>query len=49
MDKFIYAFLVGGTICALAQLLMDLARLTPAHTMCILVVAGVVLGGLGWY
>jgi stage V sporulation protein AE len=49
LEKFIYAFLVGGAICAFAQVMMDRFRLTPAHTMCALVVAGVVLGGLGWY
>lgn len=49
MEKFLYAFLVGGTICALAQIMMDRFRLTPAHTMCSLVVVGVILGGLGWY
>jgi stage V sporulation protein AE len=49
LEKFVYAFLVGGAICALAQIMMDRFRLTPAHTMCTLVVTGVVLGGLGWY
>lgn len=49
MEKFFYAFLVGGGICAVAQILMDRFRLTPAHTMCSLVVAGAILGGLGWY
>lgn len=49
MDKFIYAFLIGGSICIIGQLLMDLLRLTPAHTMCILVVVGAILGGLDWY
>ena len=49
LEKFIWAFLVGGGICLIGQLLMDMGRLTPAHTMCTLVVAGAVLGGLGWY
>lgn len=49
MEKFIYAFLVGGTICVIGQLLMDIFKLTPAHTMCTLVVSGAVLGGLGLY
>ncbi|MBB6736051.1 stage V sporulation protein AE, partial [Cohnella zeiphila] len=31
------------------QLLFDVAKLTPAHTMAILVVAGAVVDGLGWY
>jgi len=49
MEKFIWAFLVGGSICAIGQIMMDVFRLTPAHTMSTLVVAGVVLGGLGIY
>lgn len=49
MEKIIFAFLVGGGICVIGQILMDVFKLTPAHTMCTLVVAGVVLGGLGLY
>lgn len=49
MGKFILAFLVGGGICVIGQLLMDLGKLTPAHTMCTLVVTGAILGGLGLY
>lgn len=46
---FVVAFVVGGLICVVGQLLMDLTSLTPAHVMTILVVAGAILGGLGWY
>lgn len=49
MEKFIWAFAVGGSICVLGQILMDVFRLTPAHTMCTLVVLGAILGGLGLY
>ncbi len=49
MIKILWAFLVGGGICVIGQLLMDVARLTPAHTMCVLVVTGAVIGGIGWY
>ena len=49
MEKFLFAFLVGGGICVIGQLLMDVFKLTPAHTMCTLVVAGAVLGGFGLY
>ena len=49
MEKFLWAFLIGGTICVVGQLLMDLLKLTPAHAMVTLVVAGAVLGGLGLY
>ncbi len=49
MDKFIWAFIIGGLICVIGQILMDIFKLTPAHTMCTLVVAGAILGGLGLY
>lgn len=49
MEKFIWAFIVGGTICVIGQLLMDGLKLTPAHTMVTLVVSGAILGGLGLY
>ncbi len=49
MEKFILAFIVGGTICVIGQLLMDVLKLTPAHTMVALVVSGAILGGLGLY
>ncbi|HCS72698.1 MAG TPA: stage V sporulation protein AE [Clostridiales bacterium] len=49
MEQFIRAFLVGGAICAIGQVMMDVFRMTPAHTMTALVAAGAVLGGLGWY
>ena len=49
MEQFLIAFLVGGSICVIGQLMMDVLKLTPAHTMCTLVVAGAVLGGLGLY
>ena len=43
------AFLVGGALCALGQVLIDLTRLTPARILTCYVVAGVILGGLGLY
>ena len=46
---YFWAFVVGGLICVIGQLLLDLAKLTPAHVMTILVVAGVILGGFGLY
>ncbi|AIF51656.1 stage V sporulation protein AE [Pelosinus sp. UFO1] len=49
MEKFILAFIVGGAICVIGQLLMDGLKLTPAHTMVTLVVSGAVLGGFGLY
>lgn len=49
MDKFIWAFIIGGSICVIGQILMDKFKLTPAHTMCTLVVTGSILGGFGLY
>lgn len=49
MEKFMLAFIVGGFICVIGQLLMDGLKLTPAHTMVTLVVSGAVLGGFGVY
>lgn len=43
------AFVIGGFICVIGQLLMDVANLTPAHTLSILVVAGSVLSIFGIY
>ncbi|WP_425447655.1 stage V sporulation protein AE [Dethiothermospora halolimnae] len=49
MEKFIWAFIVGGSICVVAQIMMDVFKLTPAHTTSTLVVVGTILGGLGLY
>ena len=52
MDTFLAylrAFLVGGAICAMAQVLIDKTKLTPARILTILVVLGVILGALGVY
>lgn len=46
---FVWAFVVGGAFCIVAQLLIDLTRLTPARILVIYVVAGVVLGAVGLY
>ena len=46
---YIKAFAVGGAICAVAQILIDTTKLTPARILVIFVVAGTVLGGIGWY
>lgn len=49
MEKFFWAFVVGGAICVVGQIMMDVFKLTPAHTTTTLVVVGAILGGLGWY
>ena len=43
------AFLVGGAICALVQILIDKTALTPARILVFLVTLGVILGALGIY
>ncbi|NLT57453.1 MAG: stage V sporulation protein AE [Clostridiales bacterium] len=43
------AFLVGGILCAIAQLLIDKTKLTPARIVVLYVVVGVVLTGVGLY
>ena len=43
------AFLVGGALCVIAQILVDKTKLTPARILVIYVVAGVIFGGLGIY
>lgn len=49
MIKIFLAFIIGGAICVVGQILMDVFKLTPAHTTCALVVVGAILGGLGLY
>ena len=44
---FLKAFLVGGLICGIVQILIDKTALTPARIMVGLVVSGVVLGAVG--
>ena len=46
---YLKAFAVGGALCAVGQLLIDLTRLTPARILTSYVVAGVALGALGLY
>lgn len=49
MIEIIKAFLVGGAICAVGQLLIDYTKLTPARILTGFVVAGVILSGIGLY
>lgn len=46
---FIWAFLSGGVLCVIAQILLDRTALTPARILVAYVVAGVVLGAIGVY
>ncbi len=47
--EFLKAFLCGGLLCVIGQLLIDKTSLTPARILVTYVVSGVVLGGLGLY
>lgn len=49
MIEVLKAFLLGGLICVIGQLLIDLTKLTPARIMVCYVVTGVVLGFFGLY
>ena len=47
--EYFRAFLVGGTLCAIGQVLIDLTKLTPARILVIYVVAGTILTVMGLY
>ena len=46
---YLKAFLVGGILCVIGQILIDRTKLTPARILTTYVVAGVILGGIGVY
>ncbi|MBP1968283.1 stage V sporulation protein AE [Virgibacillus natechei] len=46
---FFWAFVIGGLICVIGQIMFDVFKLSPAHTLSILVISGAVLSGLGLY
>lgn len=47
--QYVSAFIVGGLICVIGQILMDMTKLTPARILVIFVTAGVILGAFGLY
>lgn len=47
--EYLRAFLIGGIICIVGQILIDKTKLTPARILVSFVVIGVLLGGLGIY
>ena len=47
--EYLKAFLCGGVLCLIGQILIDRTKLTPARILVIYVTAGVVLSGLGVY
>ena len=46
---YVWAFVIGGLLCVIGQLLIDYTKLTPARILVGYVVAGVILGALGIY
>ena len=46
---FVKAFLVGGLICAVGQILIDKTKITPARILVIYVVSGIILTAVGIY
>lgn len=49
MMDFLKAFLVGGAICAVGQILIDKTKLTPARILVLFVLMGIFLTGIGVY
>lgn len=47
--QYLWTFLIGGTLCAIAQLLIDKCKLTPARILVIYVSVGTFLTLFGWY
>ncbi len=46
---YVLAFIIGGAICVLGQLLIDYTKMTPARILVMLVVMGVILSAVGIY
>lgn len=47
--EYLKAFIVGGAICVIGQLLMDGTKLTPAHVLVVFVTSGAILTAIGIY
>ena len=47
--QYVWAMIVGGGLCVIAQILIDKTKLTPARILVGYVVAGVILGAIGVY
>ncbi len=47
--QYLWAFIVGGLLCVIAQILIDKTRLTPARILTGYVVAGALLTSIGIY
>ena len=49
VKEYLIAFVIGGLLCVIGQILIDKTKLTPARILTLYVVAGVVLGAVGIY
>ena len=49
VKEYLIAFVVGGLLCVIGQILIDKTKLTPARILTLYVVSGVVLGAVGIY
>lgn len=47
--QYIYAFVIGGLLCVIAQILIDKTKLTPARILVLYVILGVFLTAIGIY
>ncbi|KAB3532791.1 stage V sporulation protein AE [Alkaliphilus pronyensis] len=47
--SYVYAFIIGGLICVIGQLLMDATKLNPPQVLVLFVTSGVILTALGIY
>lgn len=46
---YFWAFVIGGLICVIGQIMFDVFKLTPAHTLTTLVIIGAIMDGIGIY
>ena len=47
--QYVWAGIIGGALCVIAQILIDKTKLTPARILVFYVVAGAILGTIGIY
>ncbi len=46
---YLWAFIIGGAICLVGQILLDFTKMTPARILVLFVVLGAFLTFFGWY
>ena len=46
---YVRAFIIGGGICVIGQILLDTTKLTPGRILVVFVVLGAIVGAFGWY